>query len=102
MAKLIEIPDDGIIRIPIIRGKDTVGERRIDLSDLPTVDAEKVLRCRDCAYWGDEDGYLPNSDGIMFGRCVAHNYVIDGRHTGWCPTENDFCSYGKARNNEID
>ena len=63
----------------------------------PAVDAVPVLRCRDCKYWGDEDGKLQGSDGALFARCKAHNYLIDGRHTGWCPTENDFCSYGERK-----
>ena len=56
-----------------------------------------VVRCRDCKYWGDESGKLQRSDGVLFARCKAHNYLIDGRHTGWCPTENDFCSYGELK-----
>ena len=63
----------------------------------PTVDAVEVLRCRDCKYWGDEAGKLQRSDGVLFARCKVHNYLIDGRHTGWCPTENDFCSYGERK-----
>ena len=63
----------------------------------PTVYAVEVLRCRDCKYWGDEDGKLQSSDGALFARCKVHNYLIDGRHTGWCPTENDFCSYGERK-----
>ena len=63
----------------------------------PTVDAVEVLRCRDCKYWGDEDGKLQRSDGVLYARCTVHNYLIDGRHTGWCPTENDFCSYGEQK-----
>ena len=63
----------------------------------PTVDAVEVLRCRNCKYWGDEDGKLQSSDGVLFARCKVHNYLIDGRHTGWCPTENDFCSYGERK-----
>ena len=65
----------------------------IDLA--PTVDAVPVVRCRECKYWGDEDGKLQRSDGVLFARCKVHNYLLDGRHTGWCPTENDFCSYGE-------
>ena len=65
------------------------------IANAPTVDAVEVLRCRDCKYWGDEDGKLQRSDGVLFARCKVHNYLIDGRHTGWCPTENDFCSYGE-------
>lgn len=67
------------------------------IADAPTIDAEVVLRCRDCKYWGDEDGKLQRSDGVLFARCKVHNYLIDGRHTGWCPTENDFCSYGEQK-----
>ena len=63
----------------------------------PTIDAVEVLRCRECKYWGDEDGKLQDSDGVLCARCKVHNYLIDGRHTGWCPTENDFCSYGERK-----
>ena len=65
------------------------------LSEAPTINAIPVVRCRECKYWGDEDGKLQNSDGVLFARCKIHNYLLDGRHTGWCPTENDFCSYGE-------
>lgn len=61
------------------------------------LEAEKVVRCRDCKYWGDKDGKLQNPDGELFARCKVHNYLIDGRHTGWCPAENDFCSYGERK-----
>lgn len=67
------------------------------LREAPTVDAVEVLRCRDCKYWGDEDGKLQRSDGVLYARCKVHNYLIDGRHTGWCPSENDFCSYGERK-----
>ena len=67
-----------------------------------TVDAVEVVRCRDCTYWGDEDGKLQGSDGVLFARCKAHNYLIDGRHTGWCPSENDFCSYGERKDGNVD
>ena len=73
--------------------KDLIGE-------MPTVDAVPVVRCRECKYWGDEDGKLQNSDGVLFARCKVHNYLLDGRHTGWCPTENDFCSYGERKDGD--
>lgn len=72
------------------------------LFGAPTVDAVEVLRCRECKYWGDEDGKLQRSDGVLFARCKVHNYLIDGRHTGWCPAENDFCSYGERRGGDED
>ena len=67
------------------------------LREAPTVDAVEVVRCRECKHWGDEDGKLQSSDGVLFARCKIHNYLLDGRHTGWCPTENDFCSYGERK-----
>ena len=67
------------------------------ISEATTIDAVEVLRCRNCKYWGDEDGKLQRSDGVLYARCTVHNYLIDGRHTGWCPTGNDFCSYGEKR-----
>ena len=73
------------------------GEIGLLLDEAPVVDAVEVLRCRECKYWGDEAGELQRSDGVLFARCKVHNYLIDGRHTGWCPTENDFCSYGKRK-----
>ena len=73
----------------------SMAERVID--SQPTVDAVPVVRCRECKYWGDEDGKLQRSDGVLFARCKVHNYLLDGRHTGWCPTENDFCSYGERK-----
>ena len=66
-------------------------------ADIPAADVVKVVRCRECKYWGDESGKLPRSDGVLFARCKVHNYLLDGRHTGWCPTENDFCSYGERK-----
>ena len=61
------------------------------------IDAVSIVRCRECKYWGDEDGKAQRADGVLFARCNVHNYLIDGRHTGWCPTENDFCSYGERK-----
>ena len=44
--RLIEIPADGIIRILIMEGDSAIGERRIDLSHLPAVDAAPVVHGR--------------------------------------------------------
>lgn len=57
--RLIEIPSDGIVRIPINSGQDTVGEKRIDLSHFPTVDAVEVVRCKDCRFSAQHDPYDP-------------------------------------------
>ena len=66
-------------------------------ANIPAADVVEVVRCRECKYWGDEAGELQRSDGVLFARCKVHNYLLDGRHTGWCPTENDFCSYGERK-----
>ena len=67
------------------------------IDSIPAADVVEVVRCPECKYWGDEDGKLQSSDGALFARCKVHNYLLDGRHTGWCPMENDFCSYGKRK-----
>ena len=67
------------------------------IDSIPAADVAEAVRCRECKYWSDEDGELQRSDGVLFARCKVHNYLIDGRHTGWCPTENDFCSYGERK-----
>ena len=73
---------------------------KFDIMEEPAVDAVEVVRCKDCKHWGDESGKLQCSDGVLFARCKVHNYLIDGRHTGWCPTENDFCSYGERKDGD--
>ena len=82
--------DNGLLLIPM---RDVTNS----IQNAPTIDAVPVVRCRECEYWGDEDGKLQSSDGVLFARCKIHNYLLDGRHTGWCPTENDFCSYGERK-----
>ena len=67
------------------------------IDDATTVDAVEVVRCRDCKYWGDQDGILRSSDGELFARCKINNYLVDGRHIGLCPAEYDFCSYGERK-----
>ena len=68
-----------------------------EIEAAQTIDAVEVVLCRDCKYWGDEDGKSQGEDGVLFARCNVHNYLIDGRHTGWCPAENDFCSCGERK-----
>ena len=51
------------------------------LHSAKPIDAVPVVRCRECKYWGDEDGKLQRSDGVLFARCKVHNYLLDGRHT---------------------
>lgn len=64
--------------------------------EAPAVDAVEVMRCKDCKYWGDEDG-IAEKDGFRYARCNVHNHFRYGEHFGWCPKEDDFCSYGERR-----
>ena len=68
-----------------------------DIDESPTVDAVKVVRCKDCEYWGDEAGVAVRTDGVRFARCKVHNLCVRGKNIGWCPTEDDFCSQGERR-----
>ena len=67
--------------------------------EAPAVDAVEVVRCGDCKYWGDEEG-ISEKDGFRFARCNVHNHFRYGEHFGWCPKEDDFCSYGERREEE--
>ena len=49
---------------------------------IPAADVVEVVRCRECKYWGDEDGKLQRSDGLLFARCIIHNYLLDGNILG--------------------
>ena len=70
--------------------------------EAPAVDAVEVVRCRDCKYWGDEEGIAEGRD-FRYARCNVHNYFRYGEHIGWCPKEDDFCSFGERREeDEVD
>ena len=79
--RIIKIPDDGIIRIPITRGKDTVGIQNIDLSMVSTIDAVPVVRCRECRHYKPEEYFSP---------CTLPQGLE-------CAKPDDFCSYGQRK-----
>lgn len=52
------------------------------VEEMPTVDAEVVVRCKDCEYSYDEISYL----------CCSHGVCVD------CEVPpNFYCAYGKRR-----
>lgn len=55
---------------------------------MPTVDAEAVVRCKDCKYWQD------NNDGYPHEECRWWH--------GETPDGNDFCSYGERKDGDSD
>ena len=52
------------------------------VEEMPTVDAEVVVRCKDCEYSCDEISYLCCSHGVCVDCEVAPNF---------------YCAYGKRR-----
>ena len=77
--RMIEIPADGIIRVPIMQGDSTVGERRIDLSDIPIVDAVEIVHGR----WVEAD----DGDGAVCSICREDfcNIYLEVERFKYCP-----------------
>ena len=67
------------------------------ICDIPAVDAEPVIRCKDCDCWGDSDGIKTHRDGYRYARCRFHNNLVNGSRIGWCPKEDDFCSMAEKK-----
>ena len=82
--RLVEIPDDGIVSEYIWAGDSVAGIRRIDLSYLPTIEAEPVRHgrwvtdengityCGNCRHMDDYasvHNYCPNCGAKMDGGC---------------------------------
>ena len=80
--RIIEIPSDGVVCVPIMYGEETVGERRVDLSHYPVIDAVEVVHgrwikaecsekngksnCSNCDHWDWNDcNYCPNCGAKM-------------------------------------
>ena len=81
--RLIEIPDDGIIKEFIWRGDSVVGKRRIDLSYMPTIEAEPVRHGRwiyDDVDSGDGT-YAPYLD-VHCDKCGFETGLEQGQY-GW-------------------
>ena len=64
--RLVEIPDDGIVSEYIWAGDNVVGIRRMDLSYLPTIEAEPVRHGR-WIWKGDDKGWFCSECG---GGCL--------------------------------
>lgn len=64
-----------------------------DLEDAPAVDAEKVVRCKDCKHW-DVD---PDTYGNAFGPEGCCFGIADG---STLTKHDDFCSWGERRSDD--
>lgn len=56
------------------------------IEDLPPADAVKVVRCKECQYWQDNNGGYPNEECRW-----GHNETPDAE---------DFCSFAERRQDE--
>ena len=56
------------------------------VEEMPTADADVVVRCKDCKYWQD------NNDGYPHEECRWGH--------GETPDANDFCSYGEQKDGD--
>ena len=55
------------------------------LQQEPTIDAVRVVRCKDCRHWQDNNGGYPNKECRWRGDET--------------PDADDFCSYGERKEN---
>lgn len=58
------------------------------LQDTPTVDAEVVVRCKDCKYYKESRVLPPNK------FCFRLSHPTEPGKIGYNLSENDFCSRG--------
>lgn len=63
-------------------------------------EAVELVMCKDCINWGAESGIATHEKGFRYARCAVHNHKLDdGKHIGWCPKEDYFCSLGERKDN---
>lgn len=56
------------------------------VEEMPTADAEVVVRCKDCKYWQNNNNGHPREE-CRWGH-------------GETPDDNDFCSYGERKGSD--
>lgn len=69
---------------------DTVRQDAVEISNLPTVDAVEVVHCKDCEYSIE----VKESDSII----CRH----PSQHSTYERTSDDYCSFGKRKEQEHD
>lgn len=63
---------------------------KFDIEEAPTIEAEPVVRCKECKHWKPSGSKAGNSFSDMeyIGGCGFTNYFR---------RESDFCSYGERK-----
>lgn len=65
-----------------------LAERMIELLEAaPTIDAEPVIRCKDCEHW--VPGFITDHDDFIPPRCARRNLIG--------PSADEHCCRGKRR-----
>lgn len=63
---------------------------KFDIEEAPTIEAEPVVRCKECKHWKPSGSKAGNSFSDM-------EYIGGCEFTNYCRRESDFCSYGEKR-----
>ena len=63
---------------------------KFDIEEAPTIEAEPVVRCKECKYWKPSGSKAGNSFSDM-------EYIGGCEFTNYCRRESDFCSYGERK-----
>lgn len=96
MSRYIDADKIDYTTASVYRGKDNEGKdvyRRTFVAiksvvdEIPTADVVEVVRCRDCAYYREENGYCMNP------HCSSSFY-------GHRVREEHYCSFGERRAEE--
>ena len=82
--RLVEIPDDGIVSEYILAGDSVVSIRRIDLSYLPTIEAEPVRH-----------GRWERKRHKLFGN--SYDYVCSACGCDYALAEYNYCPHCGAK-----
>lgn len=62
------------------------------MKSIPAIEAEPVVRCKECKHWKPSGSKAGNSFSDM-------EYIGGCEFTNYCRRESDFCSYGEKRDN---
>lgn len=61
-----------------------------DIEEAPTIEAEPVVRCKECKHWKPSGSKAGNSFSDM-------EYIGGCEFTNYFRRESDFCSYGERK-----
>lgn len=67
------------------------------VEEMPTADAEVVVRCKDCVYWGNEETKVATEYQLF---CVCDDLKRRRKAENCMTNEDFFCASGERRTNE--